>query len=267
MMNLLYLFIFLIVMCTTAKADNIPGTQLFINVIKPLDIPVFKLMPLTGWGEISFSSSEQEADNIILDGVFSQGMILAKYSKKVSLQTYAALHYTKDSEKFDWNNKARLGVGIKLNYIFNDKFAIDVGAEYQWDYRPETERTLKDLEVFGNWFGEWSLDSLSNYPGYTWGGVSASNKDDIELSGAIVQGVDWYSFGTVIVNSFARFAYTLEAEDHWSNSDITYGIGSQLKISVADMPTTKVGFQLDQEKILKSGSIENQVSFFANWYF
>ena len=272
MKNLLPLFIFFIMMGTTAKADNIPATQLFIDVIKPLETPVFELTPISGWGDIRFPASEQEADvdNIILEGAFSQGMILAKYSKKTLLMTFAELEYTKDSEKFDYNNKAELGLGIKLKHRVNKKFSFDVGVEYEWSYRPETERTIKDLTVFTNWFGRWSLGSSCSYPGYTWGGMSysISYHEDLELSGAIIQGVDWYSFGKVIVNSFVRFAYTLEPEDHWIHSHITYGIGSQLKVPVTDDgAATHIGFLFNQNKMLESGRAENRISSFVSWYF
>lgn len=252
-----------------ARAENIPASQLFMNVIKAHEKTVFTLTPLSGWGEIRFPASEQkeDVDNIILEGAFEQDMILVKYSEKAFLNTFAILDYTKDLEKFDWNNKAKLGVGISFNYAFSDKFAINLGGKYQWDYRSETERTLKGFMPFVNWFARWSLDSSSRYPGQTWGGASGTHRDNMELSGAILQGVDWYSFGTVIVNSFARFAYNLYTEDDGLFSNVTYGIGSQLKIPVNYTAAMQVGFRLNQNKMLKSGRTENKVSFFTNWYF
>ncbi len=127
--------------------------------------------------------------------------------------------------------------------------------------------------AFVNWFAEWSLDSSSRYPGYTWGGVEylesqyVEDEDNLELSGAIIQGVDWYSFGAVTVNTFVKFEYTFDTEDHWISNNVTYGIGSKLKIPVRDKIGVQIGFLFNQNKRLESGQTENRVSTFLSWYF
>lgn len=276
-------FVFLMISCTISIADSIPDSQLFMNVLKGTDgesfkIPEwapFKLMPITGWGEVRFPSSEQnlDEDNIILEGAFEQGMVLVKFSEKSFFQTFAKLNYTMDSEEFDWNNKAMLDVGIKFNYAVNEKFAIDFGTKYEWDHRPETERTMKGFIVFGDWFANWSLDSSSRYPGHTWGGVrypgslEIQDEDNLILEGAMEQGVDWYSFGGVTINSFVRFAYTLDTEGYEWNNHVTYGIGSKLKIPAVKTIATQVGFRVNQDRRLESGRTENQIISFLNWFF
>ncbi len=281
-MNFFRIFVLLMVFYATVVAEEIPSSPLFINLKKaekelsqtPEDF-TFKFMPLSGWGETRFPASEQEEDkgNIIIEGAFEQGLILIKYSDSVFLQTFGKLDYTKDSKKFYWNNKLKLGTGIKLNYAFNDKFAIDVGVKYEWDYRIESEHTLKGFMVFSDWFANWSLDSSSSYSGFTWGGVRYPGSQEIVdennmiLEGAMEQGYDWYSNGTVTINTFARLAYTLDTEGLEWNNHVTYGIGSKLKISIDDIAASQIGFRLNQNKRLKSGRTENRVIGYVNWFF
>ena len=281
-MNFFRILIFLMVLYTTVVADMIPSSPLFIDLKKaekelsliPEDF-TFKLMPLSGWGETRFPSSEQKEDegNIIVEGAFEQGLLLIKYSDSVFLQTFGKLDYKKDSKKFYWNNQLKLGTGIKLNYLASKNFAINVGVKYEWDYRIESDHTLKGFMVFSDWIANWSLDSSSLYPGFTWGGVRYPGSQDIEdqdnlvLEGAMEQGYDWYSDGTVTINTFARFAYTLDTEGYEWNNHVNYGIGTKLKFPIKDSAGIAIGFRLIQDKRLESGRTEEQIIWFSNWYF
>lgn len=281
-MNFFRIFILLIVFYTAIVAEEIPSSSLFIDLIraekeqtKTSEDFTFKLNPLTGWGEIRFPASEQKEDkgNIIIEGAFEQGLNLVKYSDSVFLQAFGKLDYTKDSKKFYWNNKLKLGTGIKLNYLVSKSFAINVGVKYEWDYRREADHTLRGYMVFSDWFANWSLDSSSRYPGFTWGGVrypgsqEIVDEDNLILEGAMEQGLDWYSDGTVTINTFARLAYTLDTEGIEWNNHVTYGIGSKLKISTDDIAATQIGFRLNQNKRLVSGRAENRVICYVNWFF
>ncbi len=281
-MNFFRIFILLMVLYTSVVADAIPSSALFVDSIRVKKEPsqtledfTFGFTPLSGWGETRFPASEQEEDkgNIIIEGAFEQGLMLFKYSDRVFLQSFGILDYTKDSKKFYWNNQLKLGTGIKLNYLASENFAINVGVKYEWDYRIESDHALKGFMVFSDWYGSWSLDSSSLYPGFTWGGVrypgsqEITDQDNVVLEGAMEQGYDWYSDGTVTINTFARFAYTLDTEGYEWNNHVNYGIGTKLKIPIKDSAGIAIGFRLIQDKRLESGRTEEQLIWFANWYF
>ena len=278
-----YLFILTIFNTVFLFADVIPKSQLFIErglaeENKLLNDPfstTFQLLPITGWGETRFPASElrEDKNNIVIEGSFSQGLILSKYSNQTFFQAFMQVDYTKDSVKHDWNNKTVLSSGIKLNHTFPNSFSIDMGAKYEWANHYETEQTYNGVMLFLNWFDSWSLDSSSRYPGFTWGGLrypgaqDTGEEDNLIVEGAIEQGIDWYSYGSVTLNSFTRFSYTLDTKGHDWNNHITYGIGSKLKITIKDIAATEVGFRLSQNYMLNNQEKENRIISYLNWFF
>jgi len=267
------------------------STVIFITLSTPsfgslaFDLPSMAT-PGSMWGDVRFPSSEQreDRDNLILEGAIEQGVDLFEIAEKTPVTAFVSLNYTLDSEKFDYNNKTKFGFGFKIRHFLTDSIVIDMGAKYELDHRLESNDDRDGFQGFTNWFGSWSPELLQytdesgqsfplSYPGFTWGGLrypGSQDKDeeyDLILEGALEQGIDWVAVENVIFNTFFKLKYVVDNQDYAWNNSVTYGVGSKLKIPIANSGIVQFGVQFSQNKRLISGRTEDDVIFFLNWSF
>lgn len=74
-----------------------------------------------------------------------------------TLNTYATLRYSVDTEKLDWNSHIGPGVGIGIDTYIPKGLAASWGVEFIWDKFYESARTEQKVVVYMNWFGWWDL--------------------------------------------------------------------------------------------------------------
>jgi len=255
------------------------------SISNAYDLPAMAT-PGSMWGDVRFPSSEQreDKDNLILEGAIEQGVDLFKISDITPVTAFVSLNYTLDSEKFDYNNKTKFGFGFKIRHFISNNIVIDFGAKYELDHRLESNNDLDGFMGFSNWFASWSPELWQyttddgqsfprSYPGFTWGGLrypGSQDKDeeyDLILEGALEQGIDWFSVGNTVFNTFFTFKYVVDNQDYAWNNSVTYGVGSKIKIPIANSGIIQFGTQFSQNKRLISGRTEDDVIFFLNWSF
>jgi hypothetical protein len=167
----------------------------------------------TTWGVLQTPGSAQpeDEDNTILQGAFEQGIVLADYGERLSPILFLKLDYSADTEDLDYNNKLKLGAGIKLRYQFADWGFAHAGVKYEYDHRFSSGRQLKGTQLFADWFAGWSMPQPSGaeqsnriplaFPGLTWGELrypgsqDSLEDDDLIVEGSLEQGIDWFQLG------------------------------------------------------------------------
>jgi hypothetical protein len=234
--------------------------------------------PLSGWGGIGFPGSEQreDKDNAVLEGAFEQGLDLYAPGAQGVVTAFVSLNYARDSEKFDYNNKAKPAIGLKLRYFPTDGLAFAAGAKYEIERRTESGEEQAGYTAFVDWYAGWSLPELPGYslafPGFTWGGIrypgahSAEEEEALVLEGSAEQGVDWRSFYGATLNSFVEFGYVADTKGVEWNNNVTYGVGSKIKIP-AGAVTLHIGGQFNRNIRLHNGKTADKALAFLRWMF
>ena len=110
--------------------------------------------PGTSWAAVG-NISPVEHGNIIGQGYVSQGVI-AKRLRGTAIVPYADLTFSRDTNGFDWDNKAILGGGVKA-IIPRSQFYTEVGAAYLNEHRFQTNHSAGGLTLFTNFSFDWSL--------------------------------------------------------------------------------------------------------------
>jgi hypothetical protein len=109
------------------------------------------------WGNVRYPASQEDSDthNALLQGSVEQGVDWRSIERRGILNTYISLDYSFDTKRHDWNNFAKLGVGVKLkNFLDKDGFV--VGAKLVRDERFVSNSTNVSLMIYLNWYTGWS---------------------------------------------------------------------------------------------------------------
>jgi hypothetical protein len=109
------------------------------------------------WGELRYDIPKEGEDNLTLDGWIKQGIDWKRWGN-TTLNTYAALRYKFDTEKYEWNNTVGPGIGISLDMYSPRGLILTVGAEYSWESLIYDGGDCYQKTVFYvNWVGWWDL--------------------------------------------------------------------------------------------------------------
>jgi hypothetical protein len=110
--------------------------------------------PGSTWAAVG-NISPVERGNIIGQGYFSQGVV-AKRLRGITLVPYAETTFSRDSEGFDWDNKAIYGAGVKAA-IPRGALYTELGASLLRENRFISGRSATGLTVFMNFSFGWNL--------------------------------------------------------------------------------------------------------------
>jgi hypothetical protein len=99
--------------------------------------------------------SPVEAGNLMERGHVQQGYVLKRFGD-MALVPFAEATVGHDSKRFDWENIATLGTGLKVG-ILSGKVYTEMGAGYLQETRLISNRTTGGLKVFVNISYAWSL--------------------------------------------------------------------------------------------------------------
>lgn len=236
------------------------------------------------WGEIRYPSSEEprEKQDLVLEGAIDQGIDLFSLGENTRLNAFGRLDYKLDSESLDYNNKLKLGAGVKLRHYLSDSVVVDLGARYEWERRMETNRTLDGVSFNLSWFGSWLLQcdgcqeghflAGRQFPGLIWGDVrypgahDPVEDNDLVAEGAIEQGIDWTrvgGFGTL--NTFAVVDYVADTEGLEYYRSVGVGVGVKLKIPVGKVGLVQVGARYIRDYRWESDVTHDVLMAFVNW--
>ena len=110
--------------------------------------------PGSSWIEVG-NLSPVEHGNILGLGYISQGVV-AKRFRKATLVPYVEATVFRDSQGYDWDNRATVGGGVKA-VIPRDQIYTEVGVAYLHENRFQSGLAAGGLTVFTNFSFNWNL--------------------------------------------------------------------------------------------------------------
>jgi hypothetical protein len=110
--------------------------------------------PGSSWIEVG-NLSPVEHGNILGLGYISQGVV-AKRFRRATLVPYVEATVFRDSQGFDWDNRATVGGGVKV-VIPRDQIYTEIGASYLHEQRFQSGLAAGGLSVFTNFSFNWNL--------------------------------------------------------------------------------------------------------------
>jgi len=110
--------------------------------------------PGSSWIEVG-NLSPVERDNILGLGYISQGVVAKRFSR-ATLVPYVDATVFRDSQGFDWDNRATVGGGVKA-IIPGDQIYTEVGMAYLHETRFDSGLSASGLSVFTNFSFNWNL--------------------------------------------------------------------------------------------------------------
>ena len=110
--------------------------------------------PGSSWIEVG-NLSPVERGNILGLGYISQGVV-AKRFRRATLVPYVEATVFRDSQGFDWDNRATVGAGVKA-VIPRDQIYTEIGAAYLHERRFESGLAASGLSLFTNFSFNWNL--------------------------------------------------------------------------------------------------------------
>lgn len=235
------------------------------------------------WGEIRFPASAQpeDRDNAVLEGAVEQGVDFQRLSEKTHLNLFGKLDYTLDTQRFDYNNKLKLGAGVKLVRRLSSSSSLGIGAKYEVDRRFVMDRALGGHQLFMNWYGSWRLPrrccggSETTWPlampGVSWGEVRypgsqvAAESHDLILEGKVEQGIDWADIaGWGVLNTYIELDYLADSKRYDWNNAIKMGLGAKLKTQIGKN-LLQVGAKFVQDRRRVTDRTDETFLIFVNW--
>ena len=262
---------------------SLPGLLAALLSTSALAIQPRITAPGVGWGEIRSpgSTDKEERHNVVLDGAIEQGVNFSNDDGPTSITALGKLNYVADTEELDFNNKLKLGLGLKMRHVLSGGDVVNVGAKYEWDRRFHPKRTLNGPMLFADFFKAWMFKPSADtggassfplaYPGLTWaelrypGSQDRSEKDDLILEGAVEQGIDWFRKGKLVFNTFAEAEYTADTEKLEWNNKLTLGAGVKLKFPLTERASGQAGVKYNHTRKWESGQSGDDLIWFFGW--
>ena len=87
-----------------------------------------------------------EPGNLIEQGYITQGFVLRRFGTS-ALVPYSEVTYSHDSKRYDWENKAVEGAGVKYG-MSKDELYVDVGVGYMHETRFNSGLSAGGMKVF-----------------------------------------------------------------------------------------------------------------------
>ena len=110
--------------------------------------------PGSSWIEVG-NLSPVERGNILGLGYISQGIVAKRFSR-ATVVPYVDATIFRDSQGFDWDNRATVGGGVKA-IIPRDQIYTEVGVAYLHETRFQSGLSAHGLSVFTNFSFNWNL--------------------------------------------------------------------------------------------------------------
>ena len=113
--------------------------------------------PGSTWAVVGHTAPVEQG-NLIAQTYLTQGYVLRRFDRS-ALIPYGEITYSRDTKKFDWENKILEGAGVKYGMPMGELY-VDVGAGYMHEQRFESNRSGGGAKIFmdisyawGNLFG------------------------------------------------------------------------------------------------------------------
>lgn len=269
----------------------------FLFLCLCLSVALYAIMPVRGamsqesitfpgytWGQVRAPNSRQseERNNEILQGAVHQGVDWWRYDK-FTANSFIQFDFTRDTKKFDYNNKLQFSVGSQLKIVPADWVSINVGGKYVWDRRTVTNRTPKGAVGFISWYAAEEWGGIDNgggsdpwplgYSANTWGEFRYPSSLDVEeRRNAIVQGAIqgvadlWRPNSVLMLSAIVGLDYVADRQRFDYNNELEPSVGMRLRLAVSDFGFIEIGSKYVYEYRFRSRRSETGAIFFLNWW-
>lgn len=260
------------------------GILILVETTAPVLAQSILATPGFTWGQLRAPSSrqEEEKNNEIVEGAINQGIDWLEVTKGVRLNSFVQLDFTRDTKKFDYNNKLKFAVGTQLNIALWDWGSLAIGGKYEWDRRYVSDRTPKGAVGFLNWYAarSWvpkirvgtSRPLVLAYSVSTWGQFSYPSSQEVEekrnaiVEGAIEGAADFWKKGERLVASgFASLDYKADTDEFDFNNKLEPALGARLRLHATQNAFVDLGAKLVNEYRFKTHRSEAGAIVFLNW--
>ncbi|OGG59944.1 hypothetical protein A3C89_03320 [Candidatus Kaiserbacteria bacterium RIFCSPHIGHO2_02_FULL_50_50] len=221
--------------------------------------------PGSSWGSIGNTSPSEEG-NVLATVHVEQGVVLKK-SNTLTMVPFVSATVSKDSDGHDWNNKAILRAGIKLERaLLGGSIALRLGVAHENRFSSHETASSPYISV-GHWFG-WGHGTRS--PGSTWGqlgyGTSPGEKNNTALMVHAEQGIYATKVGSGKLVPFVDATIARDSEGYDWNNKNQLGAGVKYALPVAKNGTLNVGVKYTHETKTSSDVSASNVGIFANYW-
>ena len=222
--------------------------------------------PGSSWGSVG-NTSPSEKDNFIATVHAEQGVVVAN-GDDWNLAPFVTGTVTVDSKGYDWNNKAVLRGGVKLEHtVPHGIVALRTGVAYEDRFRSgESDSSL--FVSAEHWLG-WGYGT--HFPGSTWGqlgyGMSPAEKDNISLMVHAEQGLFATKFDSGRLVPFVDATISRDTKGYNWNNKNQFGAGVKYSIPMTDNGVFDVRIKYTRETMTKSGASASNVGVFATYWF
>lgn len=108
--------------------------------------------PGSSWGVVG-NISPAEKDNIHLVTHLEQGLFAQDFGSG-SIVPFVEATLSRDTDKYDWNNKNQFGAGVKYRHPLGDNGTFDISLKYQHESRTRSNTSDSGLVLTaGYWVG------------------------------------------------------------------------------------------------------------------
>jgi hypothetical protein len=218
----------------------------------------------SSWGSISNVPAE---DDNILATVYAEQDFLHYNEGQLTFSSFIDGTLSADTEGFDWNNKAVIRAGGKLQYAIGNSghVALRFGGALEHRFK-SGDTDAAPFIAAEYWFG-WGYGT--QFPGSTWGVVgntSPSEKGNVIAMVNLEQGVFAQSVGSGTLIPFVEARLSRDTDKYDWNNKNQFGVGVKYRHPMGKNGSFDVGIKYQHEDRIRSGTTDQGVVIFAGYW-
>lgn len=209
-----------------------------------------------------------EDNNFVSESYAEQGIHRFHLDDRTTFGPYVSAGLTFDTEGYDWNNKVRAAVGVKLQHVVSKNGVVAFRAGFATEHRFKSDIDRTQPFVQGEyWFG-WGGDD-HRYPGSSWGVLSynlPAEEDNVLAAAYVQQGYRIHQGKGWSLVPFIEATVSTDTKDYDWNNYIRGAAGMKAAINGCSCDI-KVGYALEERfksNRTKGGFIAS-INFWVPW--
>ena len=237
------------------------------------------------WGQVRYPGSQQaEEDNDVIAEVgIQQALHLVQFTPRASVELFAQVDASTDSQSLDWNHYVELGSGVQVIYILGDWGKLSLGGQHVWDWRTQSGDSLRSFEAFMRWSLQFRKaltafrtdrdgDNAPTLVARTYGRMRyPGNQDENQRENALLEGtvelalfMPRHRYG-IAVEPFVELHYKADSKDFDFNNKLEPASGVKLVFTPDSHTSIQLGVKYVGEYRFKSGTMDTGAVAFLSW--
>jgi hypothetical protein len=219
----------------------------------------------------------------MIEGAVHQGIDGPELAPGVRPNLFVQINFAADTERLDYNNKARSAVGAQLRFTPAFWISFELGVKHEWDYRWVTDRTPSGWVGFANWgiWRDWPARTNSSrsplrYILSSWGQVRYPSSHELAeernaiAEGAVELSADWWRIERgPTFNTFVSLDFKADSQKFEYNNEIEPAVGARFWMPITKYGRAELGAKLVNEQRFRTGGSYSGaiafVGFSARW--